>query len=80
VVAAFAASTACALPGRGTADDFANFFRGDYATSALVRLLARIVRAGLAIAKPDSVKAGGRTLALGRIVITDAGRRALAGM
>jgi hypothetical protein len=39
----------------------------------LVRLLARIVRAGLAIAKPDSVKAGGRTLALGRIVITEPG-------
>jgi hypothetical protein len=30
------------------------------------------VRAGLALAKPESVKAGGRTLALVRMVITDA--------
>jgi hypothetical protein len=44
-----------------------------------VRLLARIVRAGFAIAKPEIVKAGGRTLSMLRLTITDAGRRALAG-
>ena len=40
--------------------------------------LGRLVRAGLAVAKPESVKAGSRTLALVRVEITDAGRRALA--
>ena len=44
-----------------------------------VRLLARIVRAGLAVARPEIVKAGGRTLSMLRLTITDAGRRALAG-
>jgi hypothetical protein len=44
-----------------------------------VRLLAGIVRAGLAIARPEIVKAGGRTLSMLRLTITDAGRRALAG-
>ena len=36
-----------------------------------VRLLARIVRAGFAVAKPEIVKAGGRTLSLLRLTITD---------
>jgi hypothetical protein len=45
-----------------------------------VRLLARIVRAGLAAARPEIVKAGGRTLSMLRLTITDAGRQALAGM
>jgi hypothetical protein len=44
-----------------------------------VRLLARIVRAGFATANPEIVKAGGRTLSMLRLTITDAGRRALAG-
>jgi hypothetical protein len=44
-----------------------------------VRLLARIVHTGLAIARPEIVKAGGRTLSMLRLTITDAGRRALAG-
>ena len=42
-------------------------------------LLSRIVRAGLAVAKPEIVKADGRTLSLVRLTITDAGRQALAG-
>jgi len=44
-----------------------------------VRLLARIVRAGLAVARPEIVKAGGQTLSMLRLTITDAGRQALAG-
>ena len=43
-----------------------------------VGLLAKIVRTGLAVAKPEIVKAGGRTLIMLRLRITDAGRRALA--
>jgi hypothetical protein len=43
-----------------------------------IGVLAGLMRAGLAVANPESVRAGGRTLALVRIVITDAGRRALA--
>jgi hypothetical protein len=42
-----------------------------------VRPLARIVRAGFAVTKPETVKAGGRTLSFLRLRITDAGRRAL---
>jgi hypothetical protein len=42
-----------------------------------VRLLARIVRAGLAVARPEIVNAGGRTLSMLRLTITDDGRRAL---
>jgi hypothetical protein len=45
-----------------------------------VRLLARIVRAGLAVARREIVKAGGRTLSMLRLTITDGGRQALAGM
>jgi hypothetical protein len=41
-----------------------------------VRLLAKIVRTGLAVARPEIVKAGGRTLSMLRLTITDAGRRA----
>jgi hypothetical protein len=44
-----------------------------------VRLLARIVRDGFAVAKPAIVKAGGRTLSMLRLTITDSGRQALAG-
>jgi hypothetical protein len=43
-----------------------------------VGLLAGLVRAGLAVAKPEVVKAGGRTLSFVRVVLTDAGQRALA--
>jgi hypothetical protein len=39
-------------------------------------LLAKIVRTGLAVAKPEIVKAGGRTLSMLRLTITDAGRQA----
>jgi hypothetical protein len=42
-----------------------------------VRQLARIVRAGFATANPEIVKAGGRTLSLLRLAITDLGRQAL---
>jgi hypothetical protein len=42
-----------------------------------VRLLARIVHAGFAVANPEIVKAGGRTLSM--LTITDVGRQALAG-
>jgi hypothetical protein len=34
----------------------------------------------LAVARPDVVKAGGRTLSMLRLTITDTGQRALAGM
>ena len=44
-----------------------------------VRLLGRIVRAGFAVANPEIVKAGGRTLSLLRLTITDLGRQTLAG-
>jgi hypothetical protein len=44
-----------------------------------VRLLARIVRTGFAVAKPEIVKAGGHTLSMLRLTITDVGRQALAG-
>jgi hypothetical protein len=44
-----------------------------------VRLLTGMVRAGLTVAKPEIVKAGGRTLSMLRLTITEAGRRALAG-
>jgi hypothetical protein len=44
-----------------------------------VRLLARIVHAGFAVANPEIVKAGGRTLSMLRLTITDVGRQALAG-
>jgi hypothetical protein len=37
------------------------------------------VRAGLAVVKPEIVKAGGRTVSMLRLTITDAGRQALAG-
>jgi hypothetical protein len=43
------------------------------------RLLARIVRAGFATANPEIVKAGGRTLSMLRLAITDRGRQALTG-
>jgi hypothetical protein len=39
-------------------------------------LLAKIVRTGLAVARPEIVKAGGRTLSMLRLTITDAGRQA----
>jgi hypothetical protein len=41
-----------------------------------VALLAKTVRTGLAVAKPEIVKAGGRTLSMLRLTITDAGRQA----
>ena len=41
-----------------------------------VVLLAKIVRTGLAVANPEIVKAGGRTLSMLRLTITDAGRQA----
>ena len=43
-----------------------------------VRLLAGIVRAGFAVAQPEIVKAGGRTLSMLRLTITDLGQQALA--
>jgi hypothetical protein len=43
-----------------------------------VGLLSRLVRAGFAVAKPEIVKVGGRTLRMRRLTITDAGRRAVA--
>jgi hypothetical protein len=44
-----------------------------------VVLLAGLVRAKLAIAKPEHVKAGGRAVSFVRVIITEAGRRALNG-
>ena len=44
-----------------------------------VGLLSRIVRAGFAVAKPEIVKVGGRTVSVPRLTITALGRQALAG-
>jgi hypothetical protein len=41
-----------------------------------VALLAKLVRTGLAVASPEIVKAGGRTLSMLRLTMTDAGRQA----
>jgi hypothetical protein len=41
-------------------------------------MLAKIVRAGLASATTERVVAGGRTMEVARVHITEAGRRALA--
>jgi hypothetical protein len=40
--------------------------------------LAGLVRGGLATAKSEHVRAGGRSIAVTRLRITDAGRRAIA--
>jgi hypothetical protein len=40
--------------------------------------LAGLVRSKLAVARPDHVKAAGRTLSFVRVEITEAGRRAMA--
>jgi len=42
-------------------------------------MIAGLVRRGLATAKRDSMKAGGKTVEVVRIMITDAGRRAIEG-
>jgi hypothetical protein len=42
-------------------------------------LLADLVRGGFATAKPETVRAGGKSIEVVRMTITDAGRRALAG-
>jgi hypothetical protein len=42
-----------------------------------VGLLASLIRAGLAVVNPEAVKAGDRTVSVVRVIITDAGRRAL---
>jgi hypothetical protein len=42
-------------------------------------MLSGLVRAGLATARRQSVKAGARAIAVNQIMITDAGRRALEG-
>jgi hypothetical protein len=42
-------------------------------------LLAGLIRAGLAVAQPEIVKAGGRVIGVVRIAITDVGRAALGG-
>jgi hypothetical protein len=44
-----------------------------------VDVLVGLVRAGLATAHAERVKAGGQTVEVARVRITDAGRRALAG-
>jgi hypothetical protein len=43
-----------------------------------IELLDGLVRDGLATAEPDRVRAGGRSIEVVRVLITDAGRRALA--
>jgi len=43
------------------------------------RMLAELVRTGLATAQRQTVKAGGKTIEVVRIRITDAGQRALEG-
>jgi hypothetical protein len=42
-------------------------------------LLADLVRGGLATAKPETVRAGGKSIEVVRMLITDAGRQAIAG-
>ena len=49
-----------------------------YAAAIKAGVLAGLMRGGLAVAMPESVKAGGRSFVLVRLVITDAGRAALA--
>jgi hypothetical protein len=44
-----------------------------------VELLVKLVRAGLASATAERVVAGGKTMEIARMRITEAGRRALAG-
>jgi hypothetical protein len=43
-----------------------------------IELLAGLVRDGLVIAEPERVRAGGRSIEVVRVLITEAGRRALA--
>jgi hypothetical protein len=42
-------------------------------------MIAGLVRAGFATAQRESIKAGGKTIEVVRIRITDAGRRAIQG-
>jgi hypothetical protein len=42
-----------------------------------VEILAALVRDGFAVAEPELMTAGGRKIAVTRIMITEAGRRAL---
>jgi hypothetical protein len=44
-----------------------------------VELLVDLCFAGLAIAKPEHMRAGGRTMEVVRMKITEAGRQALTG-
>jgi hypothetical protein len=41
-------------------------------------LVAGLVQTGFAIARPETIEAGGQTIEVIRLVITDVGRRALA--
>jgi hypothetical protein len=43
-----------------------------------VEMLSRLVRDGLADIRPRTMRAGGRSVTVVRLTITDAGRRALA--
>jgi hypothetical protein len=43
-----------------------------------VEMLSRLVRDGLADIEPRTMRAGGRSVTVVRLTITDAGRRALA--
>jgi hypothetical protein len=42
-------------------------------------MLAKLLRSGLATIQRETIKAGDRTIEIGRITITDAGRRAIEG-
>jgi hypothetical protein len=50
-----------------------------YRPRTLELMLADMVRTGLATAKAERVMAGGRSMEVARVRITEAGRRALAG-
>jgi hypothetical protein len=43
----------------------------------MVEILAGLVRDGFAVAEPEPMTAGGRKIAVTRMTITEAGRRAL---
>jgi hypothetical protein len=53
--------------------------RSDHARACTAQLV-ELVRAGLATATPQRVIAGGKRMEVATLRITDAGRRALAGM
>ncbi len=48
-----------------------------FAHGVTLHMLARLLRSGLATVQPEIIESGDQTIEIGRITITDAGRRAL---